>query len=66
MVIRGEITREKLQHIYKTIQRIIHDEDCYYTKEQIEELKKDSNNIFIEGGENIGENKRYWNAWNII
>lgn len=48
MVIRGEITQEKLQHIYNTIRKIIQDEDCYYTKEQIENLKKDKNNIIWE------------------
>ena len=50
MIIRGQVTREKLQHIYKTIQNIIHDNDCYYTKEEIENLKKNKKNIFYEGG----------------
>lgn len=50
MVIRGEITQEKLQHIYTTIQKIIKDKDCYYTQEEIENLKKDKNNIFWEVG----------------
>lgn len=50
MVIRGEITKEKIQHIYTTIQRIIQDKDCYYTEEQIEEIKKDKNNIIWEIG----------------
>lgn len=48
MVIRGEITQDKLQHIYNTIRKIIQDEDCYYTKEQIENIKKDKNNIIWE------------------
>lgn len=55
MVIRGEITLDKLQHIYNTIRKIIQDEDCYYTKEEIENLKKDKNNIIweVEGKSNV-------------
>mgnify|MGYP007025072870 CR=1 FL=1 len=49
MVIRGEVTEENLKHIYKTIQSIIQDKNCYYTKEEIEKLKKDKKNIFIGG-----------------
>lgn len=55
MVIRGTVTKYKLQHIYNTIQNIIQDQHCYYTKEEIEKLKKDKNNIFI--GVNTNEKK---------
>lgn len=48
MVIRGETTKEKLDHIYKTIQKYIREEECYYTEEEIKELKKDKNNIFYK------------------
>lgn len=51
MVIRGEVTEEKLQHIYKTIQSIIQEQHCYYSKEEVEELKKNTNNIFLKGGD---------------
>lgn len=48
MVVRGEITEEKLEHIYLTIHNIIKNKDCYYSKEEIENLKKDNRNIFIK------------------
>ena len=48
MIIRGEITRDKLQHIYNTIQEVIKDQQCYYTKEEIEKLKLDKTNVFIK------------------
>ena len=48
MIIRGEITKGKLEIIYKTIQDIIPEEHCYYTEEEIKEIKKDKNNIFID------------------
>lgn len=51
MIIRGEITQEKLQHIYNTIQRIIKDENCYYTEKQIEEIKRNKSNVIWEMGD---------------
>lgn len=48
MIIRGQITKGKLEIIYKTIQDIIPEEDCYYTEEEFQEIKKDKNNIFID------------------
>ena len=48
MIIRGTPTACKLQHIYNTIQRLIDNQECYYTKEEIEKLKKDKKNIFLE------------------
>ena len=48
MIVRGEITKIKLEHIYNTIQNIIKDNDCYYSQEEIKELKKNKKNIFIE------------------
>lgn len=54
MIIRGETTEEKLQHIYKTIQKYVKDDKCYYSQEEIKQLKKDKNNIFYKGGENNG------------
>jgi len=48
MVIRGTITRGKLQHIYNTIQEVIKNQQCYYTKEEINKLKTDEKNVFIE------------------
>lgn len=48
MVIRGTPNANKLKHIYNTIQRLIDHQECYYTKEEIEKLKKDEKNIFLE------------------
>ena len=48
MIIRGEVTKGKLEIIYKTIQDIIPEENYYYTEEDIREIKKDKNNIFID------------------
>ena len=48
MKIRGEVTRDKLQHIYNTIQEVIQNQQCYYTKEEIEKLKQNKTNVFIK------------------
>lgn len=50
MIIRGQITKQKLEHIYDIIRNTVKNEECYYTHKEIEELKKDKNNIFIKGG----------------
>ena len=52
MVIRGEVTKRKLENIYTTVRNVVKNKDCYYTTEDIEKLKKDNNNIFIGGGKN--------------
>ena len=41
MIKRGKITEEKLAHIYSTIQKIIKNQQCYYTNEEIEDLKRE-------------------------
>ena len=48
MVIRGKPNASKLRQIYNTIQKIIDNQECYYTEEEIEKLRKDENNIFLE------------------
>ena len=50
MIIRGTPNASKLTHIYNTIQRLIDNKECYYTEEEIEKLKKDEKNIFLERG----------------
>ena len=57
MVIRGEITKEKLENIYTTIRNTVKNEKCYYTTEEIEKLKKDSRNVFIKGGGTNGNSR---------
>lgn len=48
MVIRGKPTVSKLEHIYNTIQKLIDNKECYYTETEIENLKRDKKNIFLE------------------
>ena len=48
MIIRKEPTKEVLEHIYKTIQANIREKDCYYTQDQIKELKDNQNNKFLK------------------
>ena len=55
MVIRGQITVQKLENVYNTIRNIVRDKSCYYTQEEIDKLKQDSKNIFLKGG---GKNGR--------
>ena len=50
MVIRGEITEKKLEHIYDIVRATIRKESCYYTKEEVDKLKEDNRNIFLKGG----------------
>ena len=50
MVIRGKPTASKLKHIYCTIQKLIDNKECYYTEEEIKDLKRDKKNIFLERG----------------
>ena len=48
MVLRGEITKEKLTNIYDTINRIIKNKNCYYAEDEVENIKKDEKNIFLK------------------
>ena len=57
MIIRGTPNASKLKHIYNTIQRLIDNKECYYTEEEIENLKKDKTNIFLVR-ENTHEKRR--------
>ena len=51
MIIRKTPTEEVLEHIYKTIQKNISNQDCYYSDEEIKKLKQNKQNKFIEGKE---------------
>lgn len=46
-VTRNTPTAAVLTNLYDIITKTIHDVDAYYTKEQIEALKRDPKNIFI-------------------
>ena len=52
MVVRGKISKEKLEQIYSTIGQVIKNEKCYYTEEEVETLKKDNKNIFLGRSKN--------------
>lgn len=40
-------TKEVLQHIYDVMNKNIKNPDCFYTPEQVKELKKDKRNIWL-------------------
>lgn len=48
MVLRGQVTTEKLTNIYDTINRIVANANCFYNDEEVEEIKKDVKNIFLK------------------
>lgn len=58
MVIRDKPTQETLEQLYITIHNLINNQECYYTQEQIEKLKKNKKNIFLERGK-WDERRRY-------
>lgn len=41
------ITREKLQQIYDTCNKIFKDDKYFYSKDQVKELKRDKNNVWL-------------------
>lgn len=47
MVIRGEAKANTLAHIYDICNRLFENEDCFYTKEQLEQERTNEKNIFI-------------------
>ena len=49
MIVRRKPTQEVLEQIYNAIQKNISNQECYFSKEEIEQLKKDEKNIFIKG-----------------
>lgn len=48
MVVRGNLNIDKLNYMYDTINRIVLNQNCYYDKQELEELKKDEKNIFLK------------------
>ena len=53
LIIRGQVTAQKLEEIYTTIGNIVKNEKCYYTEEQINKLKENKENVFIEKSKKI-------------
>ena len=50
MIVRAKPTQEILEHIYKTIQKNINNQECYYNEDEIKELKSNEKNIFLKKG----------------
>ena len=48
MVVRGNLTIEKLSYIYDTINKIVENDFCYYSDEEIGKLKENEKNVFIK------------------
>ena len=48
MVVRGNVTYEKLENIYNVVNAIIKKPECYYSEEEVMKLKTNDKNIFIE------------------
>ena len=47
MVIRGEAKANTLEHIYDICNRIFNNDDCFYTKEELEQERTNEKNIFL-------------------
>lgn len=53
MIIRSKgVKAEALANIYKTLSQVIKDESCFYTKEELKELK--NKEYILIGGVNNG------------
>lgn len=53
MIIRSKgVKAEVLEDIYKTLNRVIKDESCFYTKDELKELK--NKEYILIGGLNNG------------
>lgn len=53
MIIRAKgVKAEVLEDIYKTLSQVIKDESCFYTKEELKELK--NKEYILIGGVNNG------------
>lgn len=45
---RKTTTASTLSNIYRAVRSVIEDEEAYYSKEQLERLMEDGNNVFVE------------------
>jgi hypothetical protein len=51
LIIRSKgVTAEVLENIYKTLSQVIKDETCFYTKDELKELK--NRDFILIGGSN--------------
>ena len=49
MIIRKEVTAEALKDIYEVMRRHIKDSDCFLSKDELTELKKNPEITFLKG-----------------
>lgn len=47
MVIRSEAEANTLENLFNVCNRIFKNDNCFYTKEELEQKKKNEKNIFI-------------------
>lgn len=47
IVIRKKPTKETLKRLYDVCNKIFKEDHCFYTSEQVRQLKKDKVNIFL-------------------
>jgi hypothetical protein len=54
LIIRSEkgVTAESLANIYKALGQVIKDEACFYTKDELADLKKNRDFIKLGGAKN--------------
>jgi hypothetical protein len=50
VIIRKDATAEALIDIYEVMRKHIKDSDCFLSKDELTELKKNPENIFLSGG----------------
>ena len=48
MVIRGEVKANTLTNLYDICNKLFENDDCFYTKEELEQEKTNEKNIFIK------------------
>ena len=48
MVIRGEVEANKLENLYNICNRLIKNDDCFYTEEKLKQEKINEKNIIIK------------------
>lgn len=47
MIVRGETNYRALKSIYDVLNEIIDNNNCFYTQEEIRELREDEKNLFM-------------------
>lgn len=46
-----------LENLYTVIREIFKDSDVYYSAEEVEKLKQDANNVFLERGKDANKTR---------